>query len=63
MRGADNAALQAQLERLRAQIVEAKAVNERPRRTTTTTTKQTRDRYIDLLLHEAGWPLDGRARP
>ena len=53
----DNTALQAQLDRLRAQIVEAKAVNATAADDHDYNEQQTRDRYIDLLLREAGWPL------
>ncbi len=55
---ADNARLQAELERLRAQIAQAKVVNEARPDDHDYDEQQTRDRYIDLLLHEAGWPLD-----
>jgi type I restriction enzyme R subunit len=55
---ADNAKLQAQLEELRAQITQAKAVNEARPDEHDYNEQETRDRYIDLLLHEAGWPLD-----
>ena len=55
---ADNAQLQVQLEQLQAQIAQAKAVNEARPDEHNYNEQQTRDRYIDLLLHEAGWPLD-----
>lgn len=55
---AHNARLQAELEQLRAQIAQAKAVNEARPDEHDYDEQQTRDRYIDLLLREAGWPLD-----
>ncbi len=54
---ADNTTLQAQLDQLRAQIVEAKAVNVAVPDDHDYNEQETRDRYIDLLLREAGWPL------
>ncbi len=54
---ADNAVLQAQLDQLRAQITEAKAVNVTVPDDHDYNEQETRDRYIDLLLREAGWPL------
>jgi type I restriction enzyme, R subunit len=55
---ADNAQLQVQLEQLQAQIAQAKAVNEARPDEHNYNEQETRDHYIDLLLHEAGWPLD-----
>ena len=55
---ADNAALQAELEQLRTEVAAAKAANARVPDTHDYNEQETRDRYIDLLLHEAGWPLD-----
>jgi type I restriction enzyme, R subunit len=55
---ADNAALQAELDRLRAQIVQSKAEAAARPDDHDYDEKETRDRYIDLLLHEAGWALD-----
>jgi len=55
---ADNAALQTELDQLRAQVAVAKATNERVRDTHDYNEQETRDRYIDLLLNEAGWPLN-----
>jgi type I restriction enzyme, R subunit len=55
---ADNAQLRAQLEQLRLQIAEAKAINEAQPDQHDYGEQETRDLYIDLLLHEAGWPLD-----
>ena len=52
-----NAALQAELEQLRAQVVAAKAVNQRVPDPHDYGEAETRTRYIDVLLHEAGWPL------
>jgi type I restriction enzyme R subunit len=52
------AALDAELERLRAEIAEAKQRNARVPDTHNYSEEQTRDEFIDLLLHEAGWPLD-----
>ena len=56
---ADNVQLQAQLEQLQAQVAQAKAVNEAGPDEHDYNEQETRDRYIDLLLREAGWPLDG----
>ncbi len=55
---ADNVALQAELEELRARVAVTKAANERVRDTHDYNEQETRDRYIDLLLHEAGWALE-----
>lgn len=55
---ADNRQLQAQLELLHTQIAQAKAVNEARPDEHDYDEQETRDRYIDLLLHEAGWPLN-----
>jgi type I restriction enzyme R subunit len=55
---ADNAALQAELDQLRAQVAEAKAAAAARPDDHDYDEQQTRDRYIDLLLREAGWPLD-----
>lgn len=52
------AALDAELERLRAEVAEAKRRNEQVPDTHNYSEEQTRDEFIDLLLHEAGWPLD-----
>jgi type I restriction enzyme R subunit len=55
---AANAELQAQLEQLRAEVAQAKTVNEARPDEHDYNEQETRDRYIDLLLHEAGWPLE-----
>ncbi len=52
------AALDAELARLRAEIAEAKRENTAQPDTHDYTEAQTRDFFIDLLLKEAGWPLD-----
>lgn len=54
----DNAALQAELDQLRAQIAQAKADAAVRPDDHDYDEQETRDRYIDLLLHEAGWSLD-----
>src|SRR5262249_42977703 len=51
-------ALDAELEKLRAEIAKAKRENERVPDTHNYDEAQTRDAFIDLLLREAGWPLD-----
>ena len=50
--------LDAELERLRAEVAEAKRQNEARPDTHDYTEAETRDAFIDLLLREAGWPLD-----
>ncbi len=55
---AANAELQAQLEQLRVEVAQAKAVNEARADEHDYNEQETRDRYIDLLLREAGWPLE-----
>nr|WP_281719500.1 hypothetical protein [Nitrosomonas nitrosa] len=55
---ADKTALDEELKRLRAEIAEAKkAANAQPD-THDYSEAETRDYFIDLLLKEAGWPLD-----
>lgn len=54
----DNAALRTQLEQLRDEIAEAKAADATRPEDHDYDEQETRDRYIDLLLREAGWPLD-----
>ena len=55
---ADRGTLDAELARLRAEIAAAKQANERTPDTHDYSEEQTRDLFIDLLLKEAGWPLD-----
>jgi type I restriction enzyme, R subunit len=55
---AANTALQAELDQLRAQIAQAKVEPAARPDDHDYDEQETRDRYIDLLLHEAGWPLD-----
>ena len=57
------AALDAELERLRAEIAEIKKQNEATPDQHNYSEAETRDYFIDLLLKEAGWPLDKKARP
>jgi type I restriction enzyme, R subunit len=52
------AALDAELERLRAEIAEIKKQNEATPDTHNYSEAETRDYFIDLLLKEAGWPLN-----
>jgi type I restriction enzyme R subunit len=52
------AALDAELERLRAEITAIKKQNEATPDTHNYSEAETRDYFIDLLLKEAGWPLD-----
>jgi type I restriction enzyme, R subunit len=54
----DNDALQGELDRLRAEVAAAKAAAAARPDDHDYDEQETRDRYIDLLLHEAGWPLD-----
>jgi type I restriction enzyme, R subunit len=56
--GANNAALDAELQRLRAEIAQAKAANAAQPDTHDYSEAETRDYFIDLLLKEAGWTLD-----
>ncbi|HZQ17456.1 MAG TPA: DEAD/DEAH box helicase family protein [Terriglobales bacterium] len=51
-------ALDAELERLRAEIAAIKKQNETTPDTHNYSEAETRDYFIDLLLKEAGWPLD-----
>ncbi|HEY9476740.1 MAG TPA: DEAD/DEAH box helicase family protein [Mycobacteriales bacterium] len=53
-----SAGLDAELARLRAEIAAAKAANTARPDTHDYDEEQTRDLFIDVLLHEAGWPLD-----
>ncbi|MFD0801653.1 DEAD/DEAH box helicase family protein, partial [Streptomonospora algeriensis] len=54
-----NAALDAELADLRAQVAEAKAANAARSDTHDYNEDQTRDLFIDVMLREAGWTLDG----
>lgn len=54
----DRAALDAQIKELHAQIAAVKAANAATPDTHNYNEEQTRDAFIDLLLAEAGWPLD-----
>jgi type I restriction enzyme, R subunit len=54
------AALDAELERLRAEIAAIKKQNAETPDTHNYSEAETRDYFIDLLLKEAGWPLDKR---
>lgn len=51
-------AVHAELEALRAEIAAAKAANTQTQDTHDYNEEQTRDYFIDMLLHEAGWALD-----
>jgi len=55
---ADKEALDAELVRLRGEIAEAKQANAVQADTHDYSESETRDYFIDLLLKEAGWPLD-----
>ena len=52
------AALEAEIARLRAEIAEARRANQAVPDRHDYDEAETRDAFIDLLLHEAGWPLD-----
>ena len=54
----DKTALDEELKRLRAEVAEAKKANTVQADTHDYSETQTRDYFIDLLLKEAGWPLD-----
>ena len=54
----ERTALDDELTRLRAQIAQAKAANTAQADTHDYSEALTRSAYIDVLLHEAGWPLD-----
>jgi type I restriction enzyme R subunit len=51
------AELDAELQRLRAEIAKAKTANAAQTDTHDYSEAETRDYFIDLLLKEAGWPL------
>ena len=55
---ADKTAIDAELTRLRTEIAEAKKANTAQSDTHDYSEAETRDRFIDLLLKEAGWTLD-----
>ena len=55
---ADHAALDDELKRLRAEVAAAKKAAAARPDTHDYSEAETRDYYIDLLLKEAGWPLD-----
>ena len=55
---ADKGALDAELKRLRAEVAEAKKAAAAQPDTHDYSEAETRDYFIDLLLKEAGWPLD-----
>ena len=55
---ASNAALDAELQRLRAEVAGRQAANARTPDTHDYDEAETRDRHIDLLLREAGWDPD-----
>lgn len=57
-RRAEDAALREQLEGLRKEVAQAKAANEQRPDDHDYDEESTRDLYIDLMLREAGWPLD-----
>ncbi len=50
--------IQQELATLRAEIAQAKAANQNEQDSHDYNEEQTRDAFIDLLLHEAGWALD-----
>lgn len=50
--------LDAELVRLRAEVAAAKKANKQHDDTHDYSEAETRDYFIDILLHEAGWPLD-----
>jgi type I restriction enzyme R subunit len=55
---ADKSALDEELKRLRAEVAEAKKASVAQPDTHDYSEAETRDYFIDLLLKEAGWPLD-----
>ena len=55
---ADKTTLDKQLEKARAELVEVKKKNAAQADTHDYSEAETRDYFIDLLLKEAGWPLD-----
>jgi len=55
---ADKSALDGKLKSLRVEVAEAKKASAGQPDTHDYSEAETRDYFIDLLLHEAGWPLD-----
>jgi len=55
---AEREKLNEEIKRLRAEITATKKANQAVPDTHNYNEEQTRDAFIDLLLHEAGWPLD-----
>ena len=55
---ADKSALDEELKRLRAEVAKAKQAAAAQPDTHDYSEAETRDYFIDLLLKEAGWPLD-----
>ena len=55
--------LDAEVERLRAEVTAAKALNESRPDTHDYSEAETRDAFIDLLLRESGWTLSRPRRP
>ena len=55
---AEREKLNEEIKRLRAEIAATKKANQAAPDTHDYNEEQTRDAFIDLLLHEAGWPLD-----
>lgn len=55
---ADKESLDQELQRLRAEVAAAKKANEAVPDAHNYSEAETRDLFIDLLLREAGWPLD-----
>lgn len=55
---AEKETLDEELKRLRAEVAAAKKANEATPDTHNYSEAETRDLFIDLLLREAGWPLD-----
>jgi type I restriction enzyme R subunit len=55
---ADRATLDAQVKALQAEVASIKAANAQTADTHDYNEAETRDAFIDLLLKEAGWPLD-----
>lgn len=54
----DRQKLETELKRLRDEVTRIKKENEKRPDTHDYNEEQTRDAFIDLLLHESGWPLD-----